>query len=309
MAKACLAVMSKENPNKQSSVWSPVVTCIGVSASKFVDQLESNSRIDRFFFTKSTARSEKGKEASVEQELDEENNDSADSNSDFEVVEDETVSDEQAQIVEAPDKNDLETEPQIVFVDEKGSLDFPDENSNGFSTLDREKCKNPKRTGFFANRNVKKDVLLQTIPSDSTKQPDEQSLPNPETFLIEELFPDLDQIDMETVALLPLNLRRQILQKIEAREGTNGKDNLVICETCNKQLLAEEAEEHKDFHLATELQEEFSSKPSTSKNSAPLKSQPSIKKSSAKRSLKDQKKTSKDCKRSRTIDSFFSNTS
>lgn len=311
MAKACLAVMNKENPSKQSNVWSPVVTCIGVSASKFLDQVVSNSKIDRFFFTKPP--SGKGKEAGVELELDEENDDSSDSSSQSELVEDEIPDSEQAQRVNVPDENVLETEPQTLFVEEIDSPDFRlnsrDEKHDEIQQFDHEKRENPKRTGFFASRNLKKDLSEQTIPPELTKQPAEQTLSNPDCLSIEEIFPDIDQIDMETVALLPLNLRRQILQKIEARKGENGKDNFVVCEKCNKQLLAEEAEEHKDFHLATELQEELSSQPSTSKNSVLLKSQTAVKKPSTKRSLKDQKKTSKDCKRSRTIESFFTNAS
>lgn len=49
MAKACLSVMAKENTCKKANTWEPVVTCIGVSASKFVDAVEG--KINRFFFT------------------------------------------------------------------------------------------------------------------------------------------------------------------------------------------------------------------------------------------------------------------
>ena len=65
MANACLAVMGKENPCiKQANTRIPVVvTCLGVSAGKFVDQLENHSRVDRFFVTKQSALTGKGKES------------------------------------------------------------------------------------------------------------------------------------------------------------------------------------------------------------------------------------------------------
>ena len=37
MTSLCLAVMNKENSSKQPNTWNPMVVCLGVSASKFVD--------------------------------------------------------------------------------------------------------------------------------------------------------------------------------------------------------------------------------------------------------------------------------
>jgi hypothetical protein len=79
----------------------------------------------------------------------------------------------------------------------------------------------------------------------------------------------------------------------------NGK--LVTCDKCENQFLAEELDEHKDFHLAEDLQNEIFTQPSTSKPIPATSAKP------IKRPIKEsKKKLSKDAKRSRTIDSFFS---
>jgi hypothetical protein len=165
------------------------------------------------------------------------------------------------------------------------------------------------KSGFFASRSLKKSTPIQMPIKEFTSEPVPEIVASQESFSIEELFPDLNEVDMETLALLPLHLQRQVLQAIEARKGSDETDKLVVCDKCKKQLLREEIEEHKDFHLASELQKEFSVQPSASGSlSVNMKGQAVAKKSS-KRPLKNQKNIAKDTKRSRTIDSFFGNQS
>ena len=297
MAKACIAVMSKENPCKQSNVWDPVVTCIGVSASKFSDQLDTKSRIDRFF-TKQSCLPEimrKGTEIDPDM-LDENDEDILDEvNSDQEDAEEDLA---KSDGIPSP-------EPAIVANAEENPVILQESLNNVAS------CEVPKKAGFFATRNLKK-----AIEEKSVKEPVQPSLPQPtvsshQSFSVSELFPDLNQVDMETVALLPLNLRRQVLQAIKEREGYDGHDTFDVCEKCGKQLLKEEMEEHKDFHLASELQKELTSFAQPSASASTIvnpKVQTNVKKTSSKRPLKEKKKaTVKDSKRSRTIDSFFGN--
>ena len=70
---------------------------------------------------------------------------------------------------------------------------------------------------------------------ESTSERVPEIVASQESFSIEELFPDLNEVDMETLALLPLHLQRQVLQAIEARKvamrlinwlyATNAKNN------------------------------------------------------------------------------------
>lgn len=322
MAKACLAVMSKENPSKQPNIWSPVVTCLGVSASKFVDQIESKTKIDRFFFIKPTSQSKEEKYREESPEKLKINDELHYSTSDHEEEEEEDgTHSEEALLEDHAQERVADEESRPILIPENEcilSLKKSGERNNESEDSNRNNINIPKRTGFFASRNLKTGTsLLQPKPQEtqhsitSAKEAEKASLDQDSFFSIEELFPDLDRVDMETVAVLPVSLRRQVLQKLEALVGQKQNDNLVTCEKCEKQLLPEEVEEHRDFHVAKELQEEFSSQPSTSRNSnlLPSKSQP-ITKKSTKRSLKDPKKTTnKDSKRSRTIDSFFNTSS
>lgn len=307
MANACLAVISKENPCfKQGNTRVPVVvTCLGVSASKFVDQLENNSRIDRFFVTKNSAETNKEKEPYAEQEalhendeLNENSTDQEDEENEF--VETERILDIEEESITAPEPNTTDSASECT---EAESVSVNREMSS-MPISNQENCGIVKKTGFFASRCLDKNTPIQSA---------KESVPEPaalkivglqESFSVEELFPDLNQVDMETLALLPLHLQRQVLQAIEARKGSYGNDKFVVCDKCKQQFLREEIEEHKDFHLASELQKEFSAQPSTSSLANNSKVQTAEKKSS-KRPLKNQKKAAKDTKRSRTIDSFF----
>ena len=127
----------------------------------------------------------------------------------------------------------------------------------------------------------------------------ESSCDSSEPFSIQELFPNLNEVDEDTIALFPLQIQRKIQQALKEKNLVNGK--LVTCDKCENQFLAEELDEHKDFHLAEELQNEILTQPSTSK---PI---PATSAKSINRPIKEsKKKLSKDSKRSRTIDSFFS---
>ena len=315
MANACLAVMGKENPCiKQANTRIPVVvTCLGVSAGKFVDQLENHSRIDRFFVTKQSALTGKGKEScATGQGSMHENNEINENDTDQEVEENELVETELEEtkgISEIEEENTTEPErntansapecPEPVSVNREISLPSLNQKNRGIAN----------KSGFFASRSLKKSTSIQMPIKESTSEPVPEIVASQESFSIEELFPDLNEVDMETLALLPLHLQRQVLQAIEARKGSDETDKLVVCDKCKKQLLREEIEEHKDFHLASELQKEFSVQPSASGSlSVNMKGQAVAKKSS-KRPLKNQKNIAKDTKRSRTIDSFFGNQS
>nr|CAH0103584.1 unnamed protein product [Daphnia galeata] len=315
MANACLAVMGKENPCiKQANTRIPVVvTCLGVSAGKFVDQLENHSRIDRFFVTKQSALTGKGKEScATGQGSMHEINEINENDTDQEVEENELVETELEEtkgISEIEEENTTEPErntansapecPEPVSVNREISLPSLNQENRGIAN----------KSGFFASRSLKKSTPIQMPIKEFTSEPVPEIVASQESFSIEELFPDLNEVDMETLALLPLHLQRQVLQAIEARKGSDETDKLVVCDKCKKQLLREEIEEHKDFHLASELQKEFSVQPSASGSlSVNMKGQAVAKKSS-KRPLKNQKNIAKETKRSRTIDSFFGNQS
>jgi len=128
---------------------------------------------------------------------------------------------------------------------------------------------------------------------------EESSCDSSEPFSIQELFPNLNEVDEETIAIFPLHVQRKIQQALKDNNLESGK--LVTCDKCEKQFLAEELNEHKDFHLAFELQNEIFTQPSTSKTALVAATTKPIK-----RPIKESKKTlNKDSKRSRTIDSFF----
>lgn len=307
--------MSKENSSKQSNVWSPVVTCIGVSASKFVGQTDSSSKIDRYFTTKKSAllsaKETKGKgkeDIGASNGIDEDHfivSDQEDEENELE-LHDQQQSEEIPQLSNALEV--ILTCPESQ--DGEPSVTEASESAKCSTSADQEGSLNAKKTGFFANRNLKK-VISPIENQPETKIGHSDPVPqSSSSFSIDELFPDLENIDMDTVALLPIHLRREILQKIENANRTcaeatqNVTENLIVCEKCNKSLLAEELAEHKDYHMAFDLQNEFTSQPSTSNALTAIKHQPATKKSS-KRSLKDKKKSNMDSKRSRTIDSFF----
>ena len=302
--------MSKENPCfKQGNTRVPVVvTCLGVSASKFVDQLENNSRIDRFFVTKNNALTNKEKGLCAEQEASHEIDELNEISSDQEDEENEFVATERILEVEeesitAPEPNSINSSecPEPVSVNREIDLPISNKENN---------CGIVRKTGFFASRSLDKNTPIQLAKESFPESAPKMVGHLQESFSIEELFPDLNQVDMETLALLPLHLQRQVLQAIEARKGSYGNDKFVVCDKCKQQFLREEIEEHKDFHLASELQKEFSAQPSTSDSLAKsLKVQTAGEKKSSKRPLKNQKNVAKDTKRSRTIDSFFGNQS
>ncbi|KAI9560794.1 hypothetical protein GHT06_011746 [Daphnia sinensis] len=313
MAKSCLAVVMKENPCKQGNSKTPwVVTCLGVSASKFVDQLESSSRIDRFFTQSKASKQSTIPNTENEESVDEEplhrKDELYDLHADQEEEEfgmteiDNIPTETNASNIIAPESHvgqisDLSKE---IFQENK-------EKSSGASSpcRSREKNENVKKTGFFASRSLKKCVPIPHSSEESIAQSSQVNPVNQTTFSIEEIFPDLNQVDMETLALLPPHLRRQVLQAIQSKQGNEGTDEFVVCDKCKEQFLKEEIGEHNDFHVAAELQKEFSLQPSTSRSSVNNLEGSKVVKNSSKRPLKNQKNATKDTKRSRTIESFF----
>lgn len=309
MAKACLATMSKENPCKQPNVWNPVVTCIGVSASKFLDQLGSNLKIDRFFVPKSTnpSKVENNNEPTRDTLYEDEDLRQTDSEQEEET---EVATHSLEPNEEAFNSGADPVQTSASIVQEQASEVFPaaEPDNNGIILEPKQSSGTRIKTGFFASRNLK-NLSVDPIPeTKSVEKPveDTKSASVEESFSIEELFPDLNNIDMETVALLPLHLQRQVMQVLEAKKGRVEYGKLVKCEKCGEQVLKEEMEEHRDFHMAFDLQEELSGLPSTSAGSAVHSKNQETAKKSSKRPLKNQKKSVKDTKRSRTIDTFFS---
>nr|CAG4642093.1 EOG090X0EZJ [Eurycercus lamellatus] len=295
LACACFTVMSKENPSKQPNVWNPVITSLGVSASNFVDEkTSSKNKIDRFF-TKRNGGSADNKCESPESpqddpECEEENDDHflsvVESDKISERKEDDTNNDE-------PNYEEIST---IVMVEDR----LPTLKENETERIVNNPIEAPKKTGgFFANRVVKKNLI-----------PNVEPISESEGFVIEEIFPNLDEVDMDTLGLLPLAFQRKIRKAMDARGGACyvNADSLTTCEKCSKELFKEEIEEHKDYHLALELQKEVSPMPSTSSSASmsTMKKESSAK--SVKRPLKDQKKkTENNSKRTRTIETFFRN--
>ena len=132
---------------------------------------------------------------------------------------------------------------------------------------------------------------------------EESSSSNAESFSIEELFPDLSQVDPEVFEMLPITMQRQVRQAMadNLKEHPINNTELVVCDKCEKRFLKEEMDEHNDYHLAVDLQNEISSQPSTST----LKSTSTTTAKPTKRPMKESKKKVSKEKRSRTIDTFF----
>lgn len=311
MAKSCLAVVMKENPCKQGNAKIPwVVTCLGVSASKFVDQLESSSRIDHFFAAKQSTILNPEKEKRVEEEPLHRKDGLYDLHAD---QEDEEFGMEEIDKIptETNAVNIIEPEYHMAQISALSNEIFQEnkEKASGASSpcLNRENNDSVKKTGFFASRSLKKCVPIHQSSEESIAQSSQVNPVNQTTFSVEEIFPDLNQVDMETLALLPPHLRRQVLQAIQSKQGNEGTAKFVVCDKCKEEFLKEEIEEHNDFHVAAELQREFSLQPSTSSSSFNNLEGAKVVKKSSKRPLKNQKNATKDTKRSRTIESFFGN--
>lgn len=314
MAKACLAVIIKENPSKQGDFKSPwVITCLGVSASKFVDQVGNSSRIDRFFVAKQTTMLDIEKEKCVDVESLHQMDGPYDIHTDEEDQTDEvdvserTLTEKEGIHIVTPEYNTANvTATCPVISQEMGETNETTVDNHSPCPI-QENREEVKRTGFFASRSLKKCAPTQNVSGESATQSTQGNPVNQATFSIEEMFPDLDQVDMETLALLPPHLRRQVLQAIQSKQGNDGSEKFTVCDKCKQQFLKEEIGEHNDFHLASELQKEFSLQPSTSSSVVNnLEGSTAVKKS-AKRPLKNHKNTRKDTKRSRTIESFFGN--
>ena len=177
-----------------------------------------------------------------------------------------------------------------------------------------------KKTGFFARRAIQNK---QKEPEPTASKDEEPSTSGAQqessSFSVKELFPDLEKVDQETLGLLPIHLQREVRRAIENHRVVQETDSessqscsWSICGTCGKKLMEEELEEHKDYHMALELQKEFSALP-TSVGAAPKLTSgaaSSVKSKSIKRPLKDSKKkaSDKDSKKIRTIETFFRNT-
>ena len=277
MARDCLAVMSRENPSKQPNVWNPVVTSVGVSASKFVDLVAGNTKIDRFFAKR---KDDIPVDPSPDEEL---------------VLDDDNEStneDEDIPLVSAEEDSQDAPLPKEVVVEKVADV--------------------PKKTGFFASRIVQKKLeQIRQEPVASTS-----SNTKPTSTMVNELFPDLDKVDMDTLALLPLDIQREVRVALSARGASTSEDvgRLVVCDTCGKKLLKEEEEEHKDYHLALQLQKEMSGQlqstsSSSSSGAASTKGKAISSSKSTKRpkSQKSKKTDNLDSKRTRTIETFFRN--
>lgn len=303
MAKACLAVMTKENSCKKPNTWDPVVTCIGVSASKFDEAVENKSKINRFFSTSSSTSKRQISNTPNEQVN---STDTEESACDF---------------APPPTSNDTTEEKcHNTFSADESS---PEEVEAPVCELEKE-CHQPsilapempvdppKKLGFFASKTTRKTTETQEIPvadvecethDDSQQAEADQEIEiNP---LIKELFPDLGEIELDTVKLLPLELQREIFKIIELRKGKTKdevRQKMVKCYVCHNLILEEEKELHNDYHLALELQKQTEPRGSLSSGA---NSNSSNNKKADKRPLEKQNGKSAASKRSRTIESFF----
>jgi len=321
MARDCLTIMSKENPSKQSNIWNPVVTCIGVSASKFVEMGAggaSNSKIDRFFTKKRPETLE----------VEESDSDKDQLISPLDETEDRTipVQDESTQEEVVPPEKE---EPKVGVAPKKTgffarrAIPVQDESTQEeVVPPEKEEPKveeASKKTGFFARRAIQNKQKEPELTASKDEEPSTSGAQESSSFSVKELFPDLEKVDQETLGLLPIHLQREVRRAIENHRVVQETDSessqscsWSICGTCGKKLMEEELEEHKDYHMALELQKEFSALP-TSVGAAPKLTSgaaSSVKSKSIKRPLKDSKKkaSDKDSKKIRTIETFFRNT-
>lgn len=286
MARDCLSIMIRENPCKQPNVWNPVVTSIGVSASKFVELNAKATRIDSFF-TKRTEDPPIDRPSPDEEFVEEESDGNEDLERHFPVSEVEEDSQEAPPSVV---NEEIEEPPKVTEAPKKPG-------------------------GFFASRAMqKKKEAVEEEPAPSTSGNSTAAVAP--SSIVNELFPDLDQVDMDTLALLPPDLQREVRQALSAR-GTAAKDasGLVACDICGKSLLKEEVDEHKDYHVALKLQKEMSGSAQASSTSSGVTA--GIKGKSISGGAKTTKRTksqsskksagNSDSKRTRTIETFFRN--
>lgn len=280
MVTLCMSAISKENAAKSQNHREAVVTSLGVSASKFVSSNQTNRKIDRFFSrpNKTDEEIELPDESDIGQEV---KHEATCSTTHISTDDGEKLA-----------GNVIVVSPDVL------SEEHLEENAPKIT----EDPKLKKKLGFFASRSVKKP---------ETAAEKQEQFPS---ICISEIFPDLNDVDSETLILLPLEIQRKVRQEIELMKGGEVKgqtEDFVDCNTCGKTLLKEEIEEHRDYHLAMDLQKEISleaasTSSTTSSTSSNLKV-PSSK--SNKRSFRQSKdKTSASnqrSKRSRTIESFF----
>ena len=146
--------------------------------------------------------------------------------------------------------------------------------------------------GFFAKRRV-----------DGEKKPMEPAQSSGHVD-INELFPDLDDLDLDTLALLPLDIQHRVKREVELRTGLAGNDPRTACQKCGRVLWSSELQEHEDYHLAVELQNEMSQASGSAAVVEPAAPVTPAKTKATKRSLKDKRVVGQE-KKYKTIDSFF----
>ena len=302
----CKSIITKENAAKMPNNRCPVVTNLGVSASNFISQNSSaNSKIDRFFSRPMTEENFSEDVQEKTQLIDEEDVQVSEDNSaisPFQIFEENSAISSVGMSEENSFNSFVEAEGnQIATANFTGILDDQrsDEKSSGIT----EEPNSKKKLGFFASRNVKKiESKTPELKADNKEQ-----FPS---FCVHEIFPDLDHVDSETLTLLPLEIQRKVRQEIEWKKGSKGQGgDFVDCDTCGQTLLREEVAEHRDYHLAMELQKEMSLEASTS-SAVP---NPAVKVAASKSTKRPHKESkakgnAKSSKRSRTIESFFTKT-
>ena len=299
----CMSVITKENAAKKSINQNAVVTNLGVSAGNFVSHNSgSSSKIDRFFSKPLTegnlTEDADDKTESIDEEepvsLLEKEGHSAEVISLFGISSDQLSEGNSESSLPEPEGN------QTTIINLAENLPHQEE---GDPLVIREDPSSKKKKGFFASRSVKKPETKMSQPEAGN----EEKFP---FFCVNEIFPDLDHVDSETLTLLPLEIQRKVRQEMELRKGCKSQGGeFVDCDTCGKTILREEVAEHHDYHIAMELQKEMSLEASTSSAASNFTAQEASTRP-AKRAYKESKaKTSaRNSKRSRTIESFFTKT-
>lgn len=298
-----MSVITKENNAKMSNNRTPTVTNLGVSAGNFVSHNSgSNSKIDRFF-SRPLAEENFAEEVNEEVELiDEEEEEEREA---VPFVEKEESSSETATLSEISPDQVSEENSRISFPEperNEATVDFIeniDDQEKEKPSETSEKPNSKKKLGFFASRSVKKTETKALEPETGKKE----SFP---FFCVHEIFPDLDQVDSETLTLLPLEIQRMVRQEMELKKGSKSPSgDFINCDTCGKVLLREEVAEHRDYHVAMELQKEMSLEASTS-SAIPSSTGRVVPSKPTKRPYRSKAKANAtNSKRSRTIESFF----
>ena len=264
MASTCLDLMIKKNSSKQ--IWVPPVTCIGIAATKFEDdEIAMQSKIDHFFHKRETLLHDEKSELPLMESVNEAGCSQPANYSPVKESSDYTASiDEPADLQE---KTSTVIPTAVSIVDPIG------------------------KKGFFARHRLIKtlseahNTLHETTVADSTSLHKDDS----ETESVE-FPPNLDTL-----------FDKSDPQRCEYANVTN---QMHTCSKCGQNLLFDEVQEHDDYHLALELQQE--TVPSTSHCANTQDFPTASTKANPKRirNNKHDKSTVRD-KRCRTIDSFF----